>query len=359
MRNHASIKDIARLARVSVSTVSRVLNHHPDASSDARERVEKAAELLKYRPNSRARQLAKKTAETICLVLANREVINAFHARILMGVEKYAKARGRNLIFVRMDYSPDIPAGELALPAVIMERSAIDGLIVAGTNHPNLIEALRSLEVPFVVFSNNLSTRGGIDNLHSVGFDSEDGTRQATEYLLGLHHRNIWCLADISIPWYARCYEGYAKAMRQAALEPQRVQLAQTDSPFNYGKQGAAWLLDQRLDQKLDQKLAVSAIVAGDDEIALGVLATMRERGLRAPENLSVVGFDDLEELKYCRPALTTVRVDREKVGEELAKLLFERLETPRMSPVQLLLPTQLVVRETCAPPPETAGKLS
>lgn len=350
MKDHASIKDIARLARVSVSTVSRVLNHHPDASPEARARVEKAVVLLKYRPNSRARQLAKKTSETICLVLSNREVINAFHARILMGVERYAKSRGRNLIFVRMDYSPDTAADELALPAVIMERTAIDGLIVAGTNHPNLIEALRDLELPFVVFSNNLNTRSAADNLHSVGFDSEDGTRQSTEYLLSLHHRDIWCIADLSIPWYARCYEGYAKAMRQAGLEPKRVSLAQTESPFAYGRQCAAWLLDQ--------KLSVTAIVGGDDEIALGVLATMRERGLRAPENWSVVGFDDLEELKYCRPALTTVRVDREQLGEELAKLLFERLESPRMPPVQRLLPTQLVVRDTCASrPPQTGGK--
>jgi len=350
MENHASIKDIARLARVSVSTVSRVLNHHPDASPEAREKVGKAVELLKYRPNSRARQLAKKTTETICLVLSNREVINAFHARILMGVERYAKAQGRNLIFVRMDYSPETAAHELALPAVIMERSAIDGLIVAGTNHLNFIEALRGLEVPFVVFSNNLSTRNAVESLHAVGFDSEDGTRQATEYLLGLHHLDIWCIADISIPWYARCFSGYAKAMQQAALQPRRVSLAQKESPFAYGRECAAWLLDQNL--------PVTAIVAGDDEIALGVLATMQERGLRAAEHLSVVGFDDLEELKYCRPALTTVRVEREKLGEELAKLLFERLQTPKMPPVQRLLPTQLVVRETCAPPPpQTAGK--
>ena len=343
MQNHASIKDIARLARVSVSTVSRVLNDHPDASTEACERVAKAVELLKYRPNSRARQLVKKTAETICLVLSNREVINAFHARILMGVERYAKARGRNLIFVHLDYSPETAVSELALPTVVMERSAIDGLIVAGTNHLNFIEALRDLEVPFVVFSNNLNAPNAADSLHTVGFDSADGTRQATEYLLGQHHLNIWCIADINIPWYARCHEGYARAMRQVGLEPRRVNRAQGEPPFSYGKECAAWLLDQ--------KLPVSAIVAGDDEIALGVLATMAERGLHAPEHLSVVGFDDLEELKYCRPALTTVRVDREKVGEELARLLFERLETPRMPPVQRLLPTQLVVRETCAPP--------
>lgn len=345
MQRHASIKDIARLAQVSVSTVSRVINNHPDGSAEARERVRKAIELLQYRPNSRARQLAKRTAETICLVLSNREVINAFHARILMGVERYAKVQGRNLIFVRFDYSPETPVDELVLPAVVIERSAVDGLIVAGTNHLNFIEALRELAVPFVVFSNNLDAGNSLDSLHSVGFDSTDGTRQVTEYLLGLHHLDIWCIADISLPWYARCYEGYAQAMKQAALQPRRVNLPLRDSAFTYGRQCAAWLLDQ--------KLPVTAIVGGSDEIALGILATMQERGLRLPEDLSVVGFDDLEELKYCRPALTTVRVDREKVGEELAKLLFERLATPAMPPVQRVLPTQLVVRDTCAPPPE------
>jgi DNA-binding LacI/PurR family transcriptional regulator len=94
-----------------------MLNNHPDASLQAREKVAKAVELLKYRPNGRARQLAKKAAEAICLVLSNREVINAFPTRILMGVEQYAKAWGRNLIFVRMDYPPESAASELELPA--------------------------------------------------------------------------------------------------------------------------------------------------------------------------------------------------------------------------------------------------
>ncbi len=343
MQRHASIKDIARLARVSVSTVSRTLNNHPDVGPVSRQRVAKAIELLKYRPNSRARQLARKTAETICLVLSNREVINAFHARILMGVERCAKEQGRNLIFVRFDYSSDIGSADLVLPSVILERGAIDGLILAGTNYPNFIECLRDLGVPFVIFSNNLVSSRSLDSLNSVGFDSRGGTRQATDYLISLQHRNIWCVADIAMPWYARCYEGYAQAMASAGLEAHRVVLPQQASPFEYGKACARWLVGE--------KVGATAVVAGDDEIALGILNVMQEKGFRVPDDISVVGFDDLDELKYAYPGLTTVRVNREEVGEKLATLLFDYLTTPKMPPVQRILPTQLVIRDSCAHP--------
>jgi DNA-binding LacI/PurR family transcriptional regulator len=231
----------------------------------------------------------------------------------------------------------------------ILERGTIDGLIVAGTNHGNFIEALRQVGIPFVVFANNVTKNTVLEELHSVGFDSEDGTRQATEFLINLHHRHIWCIADPNIPWYARCYRGYAKSMAKAELHAQLVDVPQKELPYQYGKKCAAWLLES--------KKAATAIVAGDDEIALGVLAMLREKGMQVPGDLSVVGFDDLEELKYFHPGLTTVRVDRERVGEELAKVLFELLERPNMSPVKRMVPTQLVVRETCASPHHVAAQ--
>src|SRR5579864_4173204 len=258
-----------------------------------------------------------------------------------MGVERYTKEQGHNLIFVRFDYSPDNPVSELSLPSVIAERGTVDGLIVAGTNYANFIEGLRDVGVPFVVFANNLNAESGVEGLNWVGFDNEDGMRQATEYLIHLSHRDIWCIADTEILWYARCFAGYAKAMSQAGLEPRRVELPQKESPFQYGRDCAAWLVKNRV--------AITAIVAGDDEIALGVLATLRENEIRVPEDLSLVGFDDVDELKYFRPALTTVRVEREKVGEELAKLLFELLQAPKNLPIRRMVPTKLIIRESCA----------
>lgn len=336
------MKDISNLAQVSVSTVSRVLNKHPDISSETAEKVQRAIEILNYRPNSRARQLVKKTAETICMILSNREVINSFHARILMGAEKYARKVGQNLIFTRFDYSKDIQPDKLQLPTVIWERGAADGLIIAGTNHPNLIRAIVDIRVPFVAFGNNLTDSAEEYAPHSVWFDNEGGTYQATEHLLRLKHRNICCAADRRLSWYRRCYEGYLEAMQKSGLKPKCLDVEFQSSASDYGIECANRILkDGRLP---------TAIVAGDDEIALGILSVFNRNGIRVPEDVSLVGFDDVEELKYFQPRLTTVHVDREQIGEELAKLLFELIQNPDLPPTKRVVPTTLVVRESCVP---------
>ena len=341
MGKHISIKDIARRAGVGVSTVSRVLNEHPDASPKTREKVMRIVRRVNYRPNSRARQLVKNTAETICFLLNNREVINPFHSRILMGVERCARNLSRNVIFMRFDYPSDVAANQLILPSVIWERGAVDGLVIAGTNYPNFIEAIRTLGIPFVLFGNNLIGTLRTADLHSVWFDNEGGTLQATEYLIEIGHRDIWCLADTTKPWYARCYEGYIKAMQRRQLVPHKLEIRIEGSAFQAGAEGAKRLLEI--------KQPVSAIVAGDDEIALGVLSGLNQNGARVPDDISLVGFDDIEELKLVSPPLTTVRVSKEKVGEELARLLFELLGHPDLPPMKRVVPTELVIRDSCA----------
>jgi LacI family transcriptional regulator len=343
MFEHVSIKDIARRAGVGVSTVSRVLNDHPDTSQRTRDKVLGVIREANYRPNSRARQLVKNTAETICFILNNRDVINPFHSRVLMGVARYARTLSRNVIFMQFDYAPDAPPNRLHLPPVIWERGAQDGLVIAGTNYPNFINAVKALRIPFVVFGNNLVGDVPVQALHSVWFDNEGGTRKSTEYLIELGHKNIWCVVDTTKPWYARCYEGYRRAMKQHQLRPRKLDVRIADSPFNAGVEGAK--------QLLQLKPRLSAIVAGDDEIALGMLSGLDQHGVRVPDDVSLVGFDDIEGLKFVRPLLTTVRVDKEKVGEELAKLLFELLEHRELLPVKRMLPTELLVRESSARP--------
>lgn len=342
MTKQPTMKDIARLANVSVSTVSRVLNKHPDISFTTAEDVMRAMEILNYRPNSRARQLVKKTAETICMILSNREVINSFHARILLGAEKYVRKVGQNLIFTRFDYSKDTHPDELQLPAVIWERGATDGLIIAGTNHPNLIRAVIANGVPFVVFGNNLTDDAEKYALHSVWFDNQGGTCQSTEYLIQLGHRDIWCAADRLLPWYRRCYEGYREAMRNSGLTPKSVGAVFRSTASDYGIECA--------NEILSGGELPTAIVAGDDEIALGILSVFNRNGIKIPEDVSLVGFDDIEELKYFDPALTTIHVDREQIGEELAKLLFEVIKNRHLTPTKRMMPTTLLVRESCAP---------
>jgi DNA-binding LacI/PurR family transcriptional regulator len=339
-----TIKDLSRLAGVSISTVSRVINNHPDLSGKTREKVMRAIEALNYRPNRSARQLVRNTSETICFVLSNREVINAFHARILVGVEKYVRSLSQNLIFIRFDYSAETPPEELVLPPVIWERGAVDGLVIAGTNHPNFIQAVRNLHIPFVVLGNNITGKIIIEDLYTVWFDSEGGMRQATEYLIGLKHEHICCFADATFPWYRRCYEGYETAMKEHGLRPRGLDIKlQEPRCADYGYACVMHIL--RADEP------VTAIVAGDDEIALGALAAFNEKGIRVPKDISIVGSDDIDELKYVNPGITTIRVDREKLGEELSKLLFERLQNPKLPPMKRVLSTEFVIRQSCAPP--------
>jgi DNA-binding LacI/PurR family transcriptional regulator len=349
MNMQPTMKDISKIAQVSVSTVSRVLNKHPDISPETAEKVLRAIEILNYRPNSRARQLVKKTAETICMILSNREVINSFHARILMGAEKYARKVGQNLIFTRFDYSKDIHPEKLQLPTVIWERGAADGLIIAGTNHPNLINAVIEIRVPFVVFGNNLTDSAEAYVSHSVSFDNKGGTCQATEHLIRLQHRDIWCAADRRLPWYRRCYEGYLEAMEKSGLDPKGLDVVFESSASDYGIECAK--------QILRTGKPPTAVVAGDDEIALGMVSVFNRNGIRVPQDISLVGFDNIEELKYFEPRLTTVHVDREQIGEELAKLLFERIQNPDLPPIRRMMPTTLVVRDSCAPVQPTSSR--
>jgi LacI family transcriptional regulator len=335
-----TIKDIAKRASVGVSTVSRVLNNHPDVSAETSEKVLKIAGELKYRADSRARQLVKDTTETICFIMSNREVMNPFHSHVLAGVERYSRSLSHNVIFMRYDYAPDIKPSELVLPRLILERGTVDGLIIAGMNYPNFIKAIQKLKSPFVLFGNNLIGESPLKGTDTVWFDNEGGTSQATEYLIGLGHRDIWFLADLTLPWYQRCYSGYVQAMKRHRLKPLKLDLTMRGSPFDLGSASVDFIVKNRS--------RISAVVAGDDEIALGVLSGLKTHGVRVPQDICLVGFDDINDLKYFHPPLTTIRVPKERVGEELARALFERLSKPELPPIKWVLPTELVVRESC-----------
>lgn len=337
-----TIKDVAKKARVGVSTVSRVFNEHPDVSSEMRQKVMKIAAQLNYRPNSRARQLVRATTDTICFILSNREVMNPFHSHILVGVEQYARRLSHDVIFMRFDYPREVPTSELILPRVIWERGTVEGVILAGTNYPNFVRAVKNLDMPFVLFGSNLIGRMSLEGIDTVWLDHEGGTEKSTQYLIALGHQQIWFAADVRLPWYRRCYQGYLKAMNDHELKPHRMELQVGGTLFEYGVDCAQEI------SKLGEQ--VSAVVAGDDEIALGVLSGLNRLGIQVPEQISLVGFADLEEMiKYLHPSLTTVRVPKEEVGQELAKVLFERVANPDLRPVKRLIPTDLVIRQSCA----------
>jgi len=334
-----TIREVAQAASVGIGTISRVLNSSSQVSRETRERVLAAIRRLGFRPNAQARRILKRRTEMVCFLLSNRDFLHPFHARILQGVESYAASLKQHVLFAALHYSPRTPPDRIDLPPVLQEHGLIDGLILAGTIYPNLLRRIESIHMPFVAFSNNVVGMDGEHNYDQVGFDDFNATLQATRYLIEKGHRHVVFAGDISYPWLQHRFEGYRQGMREKRIKSVLISARNSQSFVDFGQKSAARILSRRP--------LPTAVVAGNDEIAYGLWRSLRQHGVKVPEDISLVGFDDREEALLMDPQLTTVRVHKEEIGETCMKMLLERLHHPRMAFSQRILPTELVIRGT------------
>jgi LacI family transcriptional regulator len=332
-----TIREVACAAGVGIGTISRVLNSSPQVSWKTRARVLGAIRRLGFRPNAQARRILKRRAEMVCFLLSNRDFLHPFHARILQGVESCASSLKQHVLFAALHYSPKTPPHRIDLPPVLQEHGLIDGVILAGTIYPNLLRRIESIRMPFVAFSNNVVGMDSEQQFDQVGFDDFNGTLQATRYLIGMGHRRIVFAGDISYPWLHRRFEGYRQGMRENKLRPV---LITSRSLLSFGDFGQA--SGERI---LSRRARPTAVVAGNDEIAYGLWRSLCRRGVKVPDEISLVGFDDREEAVMMDPPLSTVRVYKKEIGETCMKMLLERLHHPQMAFSQRVLPTEFLVR--------------
>jgi DNA-binding LacI/PurR family transcriptional regulator len=337
-----TIKDVARRAKVSLGTVSRVINNFPDVAPGLRERVEEAVRELGYRPNARARVFVQNSTPVLCFILSNRDLLNPFHSGILQGVEEYCSNAGYFVLFARYDYSGDTKTSDLSLPGVLRSHGIADCLILAGTNYDNFVEAVEKLGMPHIVLSNHHVTEKTLPPLDRAGWDDTTGPYEATKYLISLGHRNVWYIGDTTLPWYRTRYGAYRQAMQEAGLEPLGQTVALSD---NYYANGYACT-----EVILEKKLPVTAIFAAYDEIAFGVWDALRKHGLEVPRDVSLIGYGDNDEAQYKSPPLTTVRVDKAQVGRQLARMAIEKLQQPGKHIPEIVIPVTLVKRGTTRP---------
>jgi LacI family transcriptional regulator len=334
-----TIREVAKAANVGIGTISRVLNSSSQVSRETRARVLAAIRRLGFRPNAQARRILKRRSEMVCFLLSNRDFLHPFHARILQGVETYASTVKQHVLFAALHYSPRTLPDRIDLPPVLQERGLIDGLILAGTIYPNLLRRIESIRVPFVAFSNNVVGMGEEQQYDQVGFDDSNGTLQATRYLIGEGHRQIVFAGDTSYPWLHRRFGGYKQAMRENKLKPVLILARNVQSFVDFGQKSVKQILSARP--------RPTAVVAGNDEIAYGLWRSLRQRDISVPDDISLVGFDDREEALLMDPPLSTVRVDKEEIGQTCMKMLLERLHHPHMTFSQRILPTEFVIRGT------------
>ena len=335
-----TIHDVAERARVSVGTVSRVLNAHPEVSAVLRHKVEKAIAELRYRPNIRAQSLSRRSSPIISFILSNRAFIHPFHSRVLQGVEEYCEQSGYFVLFAKFDYSRDTEPSALRLPRLLQSHGLADCIIVAGTNYGNFLQVLDDLRLKYVTLGNNLVDCADRPPLNQVRFDDKAGAIEAVCYLIQLGHRDIWFIGDISTPWSRSRHEGYLRAMQSAGLEPKAMTVGLSTDQSLDGFRSAEFILENAL--------PVTAIFCGTDSIAYGAWDALAAHGAHVPADISLIGFDDVFGT-HRTPELTSVQVPAETVGRELARMAIARIQTGE-DVRSVVLPTHLQRRESCRP---------
>ena len=342
-----TIRDVARRAGVAVGTVSRVVNNQPDVNPELRERVQRVLKDLNYRPNARAQIFARNSSPVVSFILSNRDFLHPFHSRVLQGVEEYCEESGFFVIYTRFRYSPAVAPAELQLPSVLKSHGIADCVILAGSNFENFTKGLDKRGIHYVLMVNNFVGKEKREQFDQVRFDDFSGAIEATRYLLSLGHRDIWFIGDTSLPWYRDRFEGYCRAMKDAGLEPLGQTLGLSDDRFLNGMNSIQMLLEQ------DRR--VTAVLAGNDEVAYGAWESLQKAGLNVPHDVSLIGFDDQHGMAR-QQSLTSVRVEAIEVGRQLAKMAIAKIKSKGSRIPEVRLPTTLIKRETCRPlsPAET-----
>jgi DNA-binding LacI/PurR family transcriptional regulator len=337
------LREIASAANVSVATVSRVLNGNTRVDPGLQRSVLKAATRLGVDLSQRDK------AKALAFLLSNRTVMHSFHSRILLGAESYCTERGWDMVFLSFAYSRQVPWRELHLPKAVRHRDVVRAVILAGTTSSNLLDLLNNKGITHVVLGNNVVDQQKGLSADTVFSDDVRGSQDLTRYLIGLGHRHIGFVGNVRLPWFARCCEGYSRAMIAAGLTPQQSSIDSEDD-HECGYLGAKSILAR--------KERVSAIFAGNDQIAHGVYKAIRDSGLRIPTDISVAGCDDTIGA-WLDPRLTTIREFPEQIGRQMVELILNRIGDPTLDRQIVTIPTELVKRESCrSPTPAATGGL-
>jgi DNA-binding LacI/PurR family transcriptional regulator len=246
------------------------------------------------------------------------------------------------MIFLSFNYSPNVSWEELHLPRVVQRRDVIRAVILAGTNSTNLTDLLDHKGIPYVALGNNILGEPQNSKSDLIFSDDTQGGHDMTQYLISLGHRNIWFVGNIRLPWFARCFAGYSRAMDKAGL------VARSSSIDSGDDTEAGYLGTKSL---LARGEPVTAIFAGNDSTAHGVYKGLRDSGLRIPDDISVAGCDDTVGA-WLYPGLSTIREFPEQLGKQMVELVLNRIAKPTLEPQRITIPTELIKRESCRPIP-------
>ncbi|MCK5675332.1 MAG: LacI family DNA-binding transcriptional regulator [Spirochaetales bacterium] len=331
-----TIKDIARELNLSYSSISLALNDDPRIKKETRERVKLKAEEMGYQRNAQARALVMNKSEMIGFILPDIE--NPFFASLIRGAEELAFEKGFNLVICNTNWDNELEAKHLNL---VIERK-IDGILLVSCNEPNpTLERVLSLKLPLVFVSSPYPEA----EANFVGTDSEHGGYLAAKHLLDLGHREFVVIGgQFNSEAIIQRFNGYKRALNDYNIILNKDDVILGDFSVNSGFKSIKNLL------KRNRKF--TAILAFDDLIAIGVLNGIKESGLSIPQDISVIGFDNIEASSFKGIDLTTISMDKSSMGRLAVEILLEDLncKNKQCDINNIVLDQELIIRQSTGP---------
>jgi LacI family transcriptional regulator len=330
----ATIREVANQARVSVATVSHVINRTRYVDPETAERVRAAIKALEYRPNLLARSLRRRETRTIGLIVPDNS--NPYFAEVARVIEDTGFQVGYSLILCNTDWSEEKQASYVDL----LLSKQVDGLILmASSERLDPLEHILATHVPVVIVGREV----GDLPVHQVLVDNEQGGELAGQYLARLGHRRIGCVAGPGneTPSWGRIV-GFRRALEEAGvpLAPEAI------VPGDFRPAGG----EAAMRRLLERGLGLTAIFAANDLMAFGAINALRRADLHVPRDVSVIGFDNIGLSGVMMPALTTIAQPVAEVGQVSIELLLQQIAHERSDPTRVVLPTALIERESCRP---------
>lgn len=329
-----NLEQIAKLSGVSRSTVSRVINNSPQVSQATREKVLQVVRRVNYEPNAAARMLAAGRTNVIGLVIptgVSTLFADPFFSILIQGVLSACNLRGYSVMLWLAE-----PEQERQQIRTMLHCGLLEGVIMASMlTNDTLIQTLAEGHLPYVLVGRDPTS----SNISYVDADNISGAREAVRHLLRLGRRRIVTITGPqSMMSGIDRLAGYTAALRERGLMPDQTLIAESD----FSEAGGYLAMRQLLPRQPD------AVFAASDMLALGAMRAIREAGLCVPEDIAVVGFDDLPQSARNDPPLTTVRQPIQRTGAMAVEMLIELIEYPNGVPHRVVLPTELVVRTSC-----------
>ena len=332
-----NIRDIAKLAGVGVSTVSRVINEHPDVKDETREKILKIIKESNYIPNNSARILKQNNTKNIGVLM--KGVFNPFFSEMINIIGSRINEAGYTMILQQNDYTTEDDVDSLI---AFVKEKRLQGIICLGGNFLNINdESFQFLDIPVVLTSVNTISKESKSKYSSIGIDNILSAKESTQYLIDKGHRNIAMLLgekdDVGISGLR--LEGYKKALIENNI------LYSDDNVFigNYDYSGAYKATKEIINTRKD----ITAIFSISDIMAVGAAKAVIDQGLKVGEDISIMGFDGMDVSKYYNPGITTVKQPKKHMATNSIDLLLALL-AKKEEHKHIIFETKIIERESC-----------